>query len=112
MLREWLPPILSPLPTVPSLLNHFEKKEGFLESFPLVEGDGVRCLPITAAAAPSTIEDTADEEKSFLWRDGELPALAVPDGKVPCLGGGNGFLITFPNDVVSDLDEEMLSSDF
>ena len=48
------------------LNDNNDKKEGFLESFPLVEGDGVRCLPITAAAAPSTIEDTADEEKSFL----------------------------------------------
>ena len=97
---------------MPSLLNHFEKKEGFLASLPLVEGDGVRCLPMTAAAAPSTIEDTAEEENSFLCKEGELPALAAPDGNVPCLGGGKGFLIVLPIDVVSDLDEEMLSKDF
>ena len=67
---------------------------------------------MTAAAAPSTIEDTADDEKSFFCREGELPALAAPEGNVPCLGGGKGFLIALPTDVVADLDEDMLSSDF
>ena len=80
-------------------------------SVPLVDGEGVLCRPITAAAAPSTIDDTAEEENSFLCKEGELPALAVPEGSVPCLGGGNGFR-DLPDGKVSDFEVEMLSNDF
>ena len=84
-------------------------------SFPLlVDGEGVRCLPITAAAAPSTMDVTAEDENSFLCKLGEFPALAVvPEGNVPCLVGGNGFLALPDVGVTSDdLDVEMLSKDF
>ena len=110
-LREVEVPTLSVPPTAPSPLNHFEKNEGLRVSVPLVDGEGVLCRPITAAAAPSTIDDTAEEENSFLCKEGELPALAVPEGSVPCLGGGNGFR-DLPDGKVSDFEVEMLSNDF